>query len=262
MARMEWNVAGSRFYEAGVDRGVLYIGEDPGVPWIGLISVEEEISGGEATPYYIDGAKYLNLSASEEFQATITAYTYPVEFSQCDGTERVRPGLLFSQQKRKSFGFSYRTRVGNDIGGTDHAYKIHLIYEALATPSTRSTSSFADSIEASDFSWGLTTKPPSVSGYAPTSHVVVDSRYTHPDTLADIEDILYGTESTVPRLLSAEELIEIFDTPVVWSVTDNGDGTFLVAGPNENVADIGLDSFQLDHPSVEIVDEDSFTITY
>lgn len=262
MARLAWSTAGSRFYEAGVDQGVLYVGAAAGVPWIGLISVDENPSGGEAKPYYIDGIKYLNLSNTEEFEATIKAYTYPVEFSQCDGTARIRNGLFFGQQQRKPFGFSYRTMVGNDTDGSGHGYKIHLVYNALAAPSSRSASSYADSIDPSEFSWALTTKSRPVSGRSPTAHVIVDTRYTHPVTLAAVEDILYGSADAVARLLTPQELLAIFDIPVVWEVIDNGDGTYRVAGPDENVRDIGLNMVLIDHPSVTVVDADSFTITY
>lgn len=262
MARILWSTVGTRFYEAGVDRGVLYIDSLAGVPWIGLIAVDENPVVGERREYYIDGEKYLNLSSKDDFEATIRAYTYPVEFSQCDGTAQVRTGLFFTQQRRKSFGFSYRTLVGNDTEGTDHGYKLHIVYNALATPSTRSAASFSDSIEPSDFTWNLTTKPFTVSGHASTAHVIVDSRYTNEFAMSVIEDILYGSDTEISRLPTPQELIEIFDTPLAYSVTDNGDGTFLVAGPNENVSFLSEGLYTIDHPTVTIVDEDSFTLTY
>lgn len=261
MARIAWTIAGSRFFEAGVDRGVLYIDDLAGIPWVGLISVEENPTGGEAQPYYIDGVKYLNVSKVEEFEATIKAFTYPVEFSQCDGSDRIRTGLFFSQQRRKSFGFSYRTMIGNDVNGLNLGYKIHLIYNALVTPSSRSASTFADSIEASDFSWSLTTKPRVVSGYGPTAHVVVDSRYTEPEYVAAIEDILYGTDSDVARMIAPEELIAIFDAPVEWVVIDEGAGRYFIGGPEDNVSNMGGGVYTLDHPDVTD-GGDTITITY
>lgn len=261
MSRIAWNAIGSRFFEAGVDRGVLYIGTDAGIPWTGLISVDENPNGGEPKAFYIDGEKYLNISSVEEFEATIKAYTYPIEFSQCDGTAQVRNGLFFGQQGRKSFGFSYRTKIGNDVDGVDHGYKIHLVYNALATPSSKSLSSFSDSPEASDFSWNLTTKPNKVSGYSSTAHVVVDSRYTHPTTLGAIEDVLYGTETDVAQLPTPQELMDIFDIPVVFSVTDNGDESFTIGGPGATVLDIGLGMFILDYSTVVSVDADTFTVS-
>lgn len=261
MSRIAWNAAGSRFYEAGVDRGVLYIGTAAGVPWSGLISVDENPTGGEAKPYYIDGEKYLNMSSNEEFEATIRAYTYPVEFSECDGSSRVRDGLFFGQQGRKTFGFCYRTKIGNDLNGVDHGYKLHLVYNALATPSSKSISTFGDSPEASDFSWNLSTKSRKVSGYRSTAYVVVDSRYTHPVTLGSIEDILYGSDSGISRLPTPEELVTIFDIPVVFEVADNEDGTFTVAGPGDTVLDIGLGKFVVDYGTVVEVDPDTYTIS-
>jgi len=262
MGRIAWNVAGSRTYEAGVDRGVLYVDALAGVPWVGLISVDEAPSGGEAKPYYLDGIKYLNVSNTEEFEATITAYTYPLEFSECDGTIRVRPGLFFGQQKRKPFGFSYRTMVGNDTAGIQHGYKIHLVYNALATPSSRSASTRGETTDATDFSWNLTTQSRLIDGYNSTAHVIIDSRYTHPTVLASIEDTLYGSDSKVSSLPTPEELIAIFDTPLEFTVFDNGDGSYLVEAPDDIVTDIGAGRFIIDHSSVEDIDGNTYTIVY
>lgn len=262
MARIAWNVAGTRFYEAGVDRGVLYVESLAGVPWTGLISVEESRRGGSAKPYYIDGVKYLNISEPEEFEATINAYTYPVEFSQCDGTARARPGLFFGQQRRKSFGLSYRTMIGNDTTGNDHAYKINIVYNALAAPTNRSANSYNDSVEVTEFSWSITTKPLAIPGFGHTAHVVVDSRYTHPIRMAAIEDILYGTDQYVARLPTPEELMLIFDEPISFSVTDNGNDTYLISGPDEIVTNIGSDQFMIDHESIELIGDGSFVIAY
>lgn len=262
MSRIAWNTAGSHIYEAGVDRGVLYLPETAGVPWIGLISVDENPTGGDAQPLYIDGVKYLNLAAAEEFEATIKAYTYPVEFSECDGSAQVRPGLFFSQQQRQYFSLCYRTMVGNEQEGTRLGYKLHLIYNAMATPSSRSLSTFSDSVEAADFSWSITTTPIWADGHMSTAHIVIDSRYTADYTLAAIENILYGTDDDVARIPDAEDLMDIFDTPLDFTVTDEGDGMFLVAGPTANVYSIGDNQFTIDHPSVTNVDADTSTITY
>ena len=262
MARIGWETTGSKYFESGVDRGVLYVDALEGIPWVGLIGVDEAPGGAEARPYYIDGVKYLNLPTLDEFEATIRAYTYPVEFGRCDGTARIRSGLFFGQQNRKSFGFSYRTMVGNDVEGVTHGYKIHLVYDALATPSSRNAATASNQVEAMELSWSITTKPRAVDGAAPTAHVVIDSRFTHPVTMGAIEDILYGSESTVARLPTPQELVAIFDVPVAWDVFDNEDGTYTVSGPDENVYDIGSGMVMIDHPSVSIVDEDSFTIAY
>lgn len=210
MPRLSWSATGERFYETGVDRGVLYVGTNPGVAWTGLTSVSESPSGGEPKAYYIDGIKYLNLSSAEEFEATVNAFNSPPEFGPCDGTVSIQNGLFVTQQPRKPFGLSYRTKVGNDIDGSDHAYKIHLVYNALAAPSERSNNTLGDSTEPNDLSWSITTRPPVVTGFKPTAHFLIDSRLTPQDILIEIEDILYGSDANSSRLPSAQELTDMF----------------------------------------------------
>lgn len=218
MTRLSWDASGERFYETGVDRGVLYAPSSTGVAWTGLISVSESPTGGEARPYYIEGYKYLNLSSAEEYAASISAYNSPPEFGPCDGTVSIQNGLFVTQQPRKSFGFSYRTRIGNDIDGPDHAYKIHLVYNALSSPPQRSNSSIDDSTKPLEIEWNITTMAPAITGYRPTAHFVIDSRFTAPFTLKSIEDFLYGSDSLAARLPQPTELIEFFEVPSVKAV--------------------------------------------
>lgn len=211
MPRLNWNAVGQRFYETGVDRGVLYIKNQVGVAWPGLVSVSESPSGGDAKPYYIDGFKFANVAAAEEFEATIDSFNNPPEFGPCDGVASINNGLLATQQPRKPFGFSYRTKLGNDTDGVDHAYKIHLIYNALAAPSQRSNSTVSDSLQPNTLSWSITTLPPAVSSLKPTAHFVIDSRSTPSDLLVEVEDILYGTVDATSRLPEVQELLGIFN---------------------------------------------------
>lgn len=212
MTRLEWNTVGERTFEAGVDRGVLYIEGFAGVPWNGLISISESPSGGDVTPHYIDGIKYLNQVSGEDFQATLEAFTYPEEFSLCDGTAPVKNGLFATQQSKKSFGLSYRTKVGNDVAGIEYGYKIHLVYNAIASPTDRPNNTLTDSIEPFNFSWDIFTKPPTFTGYKPTAHFIIDFRNTPSELMQQIEDILYGHTDATPRLPSVEELISIFES--------------------------------------------------
>lgn len=215
MTALTWDQVGERLYETGVDRGVLYIPNgsgvyDMGVAWNGLTTVTESPSGAEASPQYADNIKYLNLVSAEEFGATIEAYTYPEEFGQCDGTAAPAAGVLLGQQGRKTFGLAYRTRVGNDLDGVDHGYKLHLIYGALAAPSEKAYSTINDSPEAITFSWEVATTPVQVEGYKPTSVIVVDSTVVDPADLANLEDILYGDVGVDPRLPLPDEVIGLF----------------------------------------------------
>lgn len=211
MSVLTWGNIGERFYETGVDRGVLFPKIGDGVPWNGLISVSESPSGGEPRPYYYNGFKYLNLSTSEEFEASIDAYSAPEEFAKCDGIGSIHNGLFITQQPRESFGLSYRTLIGDDIIGTDLGYKIHLIYNALASPSSRSNASLNDSPTPMALSWNITTAPPPITGFKSSAHFVVDSRKTPASVLSLIEGVLYGTPSSSPRMPSVSELLDLFE---------------------------------------------------
>lgn len=209
MARLIWHSRGERFYEQGVDRGVLYVDSSLGVAWPGLISVQESPSGGEPKAYYIDGYKYLHISSKEEFVATIEAFSSPPEFAPCDGLSSIMNGLFATQQPRKQFNFCYRTMVGNDVKRSV-GYKLHLVYNALAAPSERANSTLGESVDPSSFSWQIETRPPAIVGRKPTAHFIIDSRSTPPMLMSRIEDILYGTESWSARLPQPQEIIDLF----------------------------------------------------
>ena len=196
MAKIEWDKTGERLYETGVKNGVLYVQEGgaypKGVAWNGLTAVTESPSGAEATPLYADDIKYLNLLSTEEFGATIEAYTYPDEFAACDGSASLVDGVMIGQQARKTFGLCYRTTIGNDTDGNDHGYKLHIIYGALAAPSEKAYATINDSPEAITFSWEVTTTPVNVTGAKPTASITIDSTKADPTKLAALEKILYG----------------------------------------------------------------------
>lgn len=261
MTRLIWSQAGTRYFESGVDRGVLYVGAAPGVPWIGLINVEEKPTGGDARPRYIDGKKYLNTSAHEEFEATLTAYTYPRQFEPCEGSVQVRPGLMVTQQPRASFGLSYRTLIGNDTDGTEHGYKLHLVYNALAKPSSKRFNTLDDSPDPTEFSWDVTTRPPVMAGYKPTAHMVIDSRYTNAITLASLEDILYGTDVTPPTLPTFAEVLAVFDTLVDLEVVDNGDGSADISAPDDAITVYGDGMYAITWETVEDNGDGTYTIS-
>lgn len=213
MAKLVWDKTGDRLYETGVKNGVLYIPTSgvysKGVAWNGLTAVTESPSGAEATALYADDTKYLSLMSTEEFGATIEAYTYPDEFAACDGSAELAGGVMIGQQKRSTFGLCYKTTIGNDTEGNDHGYKLHIIYGALAKPSERAYASINDSPEAITFSWEITTTPVNVTGAKPTASLVIDSTKADPSKLAALEDILYGKDGepgNEPRLPLPDEI--------------------------------------------------------
>jgi hypothetical protein len=218
MAPLTWDQVGEKIYETGVDRGVLYLPDVAGVyntgfAWNGLTTVTESPSGAEPTAQYADNIKYLNLISAEEFGATIEAFTYPEEFGQCDGTALPAPGVAVGQQGRKTFGLSYRTRVGNDVDGTDYGYKLHLIYGCQAAPSEKAYATINDSPEAISFSWDVTTSPVPVTDYKPTSLIVVDSTVVDPTDLASLEALLYGAGIVEAALPTPDAVIALFAGP-------------------------------------------------
>ena len=215
MAVLTWDEIGERTYETGVDHGVLYIPNgsgvyNDGVSWNGLTTVTESPSGAEANAQYADNIKYLNLISAEEFGATLEAFTYPPEFAQFDGLVVPQAGVAIGQQNRKTFGLSYRTTLGNDIDGNAYGYKLHLVYGCVAAPSEKAYNTINDSPEAITFSWEIATTPVPVTGYAPTSLIVIDSTVADPTNLTALELLLYGDVAVDPQLPTPNEVITIF----------------------------------------------------
>lgn len=212
MSKLVWDNVGERLYETGVKNGVLYVYDaknkkyGTGVAWNGLTAVTESPSGAEATALYADDIKYLNLMSTEEFGATIEAYTYPEEFGACDGSANLVDGISIGQQKRSTFGLCYRTTLGNDTDANDYGYKLHIIYGCLAAPSEKAYATINDSPEAITFSWEVTTTPVAVEGFKPTACITIDSTKVDAELLKAIEDKLYGTEAEEATLLLPDEI--------------------------------------------------------
>lgn len=234
MSKLVWDQTGERFYETGVDHGVIYpmtSGAYPtGVAWNGLTSVDENPSGADANAVYADNIKYLNLISKEDFGATIGAYTYPDEFAECDGSAELAPGVRGSQQARKTFGFSYRSKIGNDEVGDEYGYKLHLVYGCKASPSSKSRTTINESPEAMELSWEINTTPAEVTvknpktnrPYNPMAHIEIDSTKTSAEKLEAIEAILYGTENSTARLPLPDEVIGLMAAVTYTAVTPVG----------------------------------------
>jgi len=215
MAKLTWDETGARLYETGVRMGVLYPqaadGNYPkGIAWNGLTAVNENPSGAEANKQYADDINYLNLYSAEEFGCTIEAFTYPEEFAECDGSAEVAEGVYIGQQDRKAFGFCYRTVVGNDVQNDAYGYKIHLVYGAKASPSSKGYQTINNSPEAINFSWEVTTTPVNVEGHKPVATLTIDSTKVDSAKLKALEEKLYGGASTEAQLPLPDEIIAMF----------------------------------------------------
>lgn len=221
MAALLWDQISEHFYENGDDHAVVYPFDstakayNKGYAWSGITGVTESPSGAEETALYADNIKYLSLRSAEEYAQTVTAYSYPEEFGKLDGSKKVN-GMRIYQQARKTFGFSYRSNLGNDTDANDHGYRLHLVYGLTASPSERAYKTVNDSPEAIEFSWEMKGIPVSVSGHKPTCLVTIDSTdFTTPEAkarLKKLEDILYGTDGG--EVTYEEVTPEVGDNPV------------------------------------------------
>lgn len=237
MTRLTWE---DRNYSAGVDRGVFYPQNGPGEPWNGLVSVQELAPEMNGRNRYLDGEKNRQSLGQEEFSGVIQAFTYPDSFY----------AVLLTRKRTKTFGLSYRVN-------TQSGYKIHLVYNVLITPST--TIYLQD--EAEPFNWGFTTIPVPVPGVRKSSHVVIDAAKTYSWTLAALENIIYGSDSAQPRLPMPEEIFNIFEDNSILKVTDNGDGTFTVDGPDSAIQMLDATTFEITWPSAVYLDPVTYTIS-
>ena len=217
MTKLQWDQTGERFYETGTKRGVLYPKNaagvyQKGVAWNGLTAISESPSGAEETKIWADDIKYLSLYSAEEFGATIEAYTYPDEWEECDGSAVLADGVYIGQQARRGFGLCYRTVVGNDSQGESYGYKLHFIYNAMASPSEKSYATINDSPEAITFSWEITTTPISFGEtHKPSATLIIDSTKIDQAILKQIEDKAYGTASSDPELPTPEWIISLLE---------------------------------------------------
>lgn len=225
-----WDNPGGRDYETGLDRGVLYLPNGFAVAWNGLTSIVEK-SDADLTPVYYDGMKISNLVSIGDYSATLKAFTCPEEFLDLEGFSELNPGVFVSNQPQGTFCLSYRTLEGNDVSGNDAGYKLHVVYNLVATPSDMTYSTVTDTITPVEFEWTITAVPEDIPGVRPTAELIFDSRDCDPGLLAEIEGILYGTEDLFAELPSMSDLLTMVSDwylthPPIITITDNGDGTW------------------------------------
>jgi len=210
MTVLVWNQPGQKTYESGLDRGVFFENGLIGHAWNGLVSVDKAVAGGEVEQYYYDGVKYLDFVASEDYQATLTAFSVPPMFHECEGQKEVYPGLFASHQRRKTFALSYRTGLGNDLELDDYGYKLHLVWGATASPSSQSYTTRSDSVELNTRQWQIDCVPPTSNTFKPTAHLEINSVRTDPAVLLQIENLIYGTAGTSSQMPTQAQVVAIF----------------------------------------------------
>lgn len=244
--RISWSSMADRTYETGLDRGVLYLNDGTVVPWNGLTAVDE--SGADsATAYYIDGRPFLHLPKPKEFTATIKAYTYPDEFASVMGLVEVTDGMYLDSQMGGSFHLCYRTLIGSALKGEAEGYKIHLVYNATVNTPGRSYGTLTNTISPIDLEWDIQAVPMPVEGYRPTAHIIIDTRHMDAVKLAEIEDILYGTDVLAPTMPDPQTVFDTMSYGDTLIVIDNGDGTWEARGSNAVLSMVEDGVFQVNH---------------
>lgn len=210
--------------------------------WNGVTDISENTEGGEANNIYADDMKYLVLVSAENWKVSIQAYTYPNEFSECLGNLELVPGLYMSHQTRKHFGLCYKTIEGNDVRGNDYGYKLHIVYDVLASPSDLGYQTISDSPEANEMSWDLSAGTISISGHKPTPEIILNYRAMGKlglgNILHKIEDILYGTEETNATILDPSQIGQIIDTGTHLC---DSDGNFIFDSEEERISSMVYD---------------------
>lgn len=256
MSRITWGDPGTRDYEAGVDRGVFYPTVGPGLPWNGLIGVQENPTGLETSTKFVDGVPYRTHKTRGNFSARIQAYAHPLEFAKYDG-----PFIFGNEsQSRKPFNLSYRTKVANDLDSED-SYLIHLVYNAVVSPSARNYTSIGSNTQPTSLEWELNTIPEFLPDGRTASHLVINSKIAYPWALNALENVLYGSTDTDPRFPSITEILNIFEDASILRITDNGDGTWTADGPDDAIIMFDDTTFQITWPSAIYIDSDSYLIS-
>lgn len=217
MAKLKFDEIGKHLYETGVSEAVLFVQDETGaypkgVAWNGVKAANESPSGAEANDHYADNIKYLSLTSAENFEGTIEAFYSPKEFDECDGMAEIVKGVTAHQQNRKSFGFAFKSIIGNDVKQNAYGQKLHLWYGCKAAPSERSHASIGDSIEPANPSWSISSTPVNVPGYKPTSVITIDSTVVTTEKWKAINDAIYGTENTEPYLPDPSKVIELMNS--------------------------------------------------
>ncbi len=266
MTALVWDQVGDRTFESGVDRGVLYLPDGSAVPWNGLLSVTERFSN-EKSPVYYDGFRVNDSVSLSDFEATLRALTYPDEFLELEGikTGFDTAGVYLGDQKPKSFALSYRSRVGNDVDGGEAGYKLHVVYNLTASPSDKEYASVSDTLEPVEFEWDISAIPEDLMsfGFAPSAHVIIDTRTIDPGILADLEAVLYGSDVDDASLLSMADLLEVVygAESYLIQITDNGDNSWTADVADDDLLTITGDSFELDGANVVWLDADTYRVT-
>lgn len=255
-----WDKVGERFYETGIDRGVLYLLDGRAVVWNGLTEVTEKV-GNSTSPLYFDGMKIGEDITLGDFEATLKAFTYPDEFYEVQGFASLRHGILLGDQRPEAFNLSYRTKIGNDEN-QDRGYKIHILYNVIAMPNDNTVKTLSESVSLEEFEWDLTATPEEIDGFSPTAHIVLNSLDVDSYLLENLESLLWGNGNNPPSLPTLQDLITLIEGWYRVEIIDHGDGTWsAVSSIPGMITMTSPTQFSIISDGVTIIDSDTYQIT-
>lgn len=218
MAKMTWHGTGEREIEAGVSEVALFpignSGYETGVAWNGVTAINENPSGADVTDLYADNIKYASMRSADKFGFTIEAFTYPDEWAECDGSKEAKDGVFLGQQGRKAFGLVYKSQIGDETHpNMDKGYKLHIIYNSTASPSSRGYTTINENPDAISFSWEANSTPVSVTGYKSTCEITIDSTKANATKLTALLEKIYGSDNSDPTLPDPDTVLSDMTPP-------------------------------------------------
>ena len=261
MTSLEWDKVENRYFQAGLDRGVLYPPIGSGIPWNGLTKVEEDLGDESAQGFYIDGVKYMDAQTMSDYTASMNAFTYPDEFLEFEGIQQLGRGLYVDGQSVKQFGLSYRTGIGNAVN-PDLGYRIHILYNLTATPDDKEFNTQGGDSDIIEFGWNITALSEPIVGYRPTAHAIIDSRWMTPQLLKELEGILYGDDTQDAQLPPLADLMAMLLEWHLIEIVDNGDGTWTATTQYDDLITMtDPTTFAIDQIDVTYLDADTYVIS-
>lgn len=259
MSKLEWNRPQDQIFEAGLDRGVIYVEDGPVVAWSGLSSVDDE---GESTirEFFIDGIKYLAMVSPRDWKGKLVAYTYPAEFAELIGVAEMGDGLYVDSQVPGRFNLSYRTMISAPAVDTIPHYKIHLIYKVMASLAGFTSETLtSDATDPTGFEFELSAVPIQIPGRRPSAHIILDTRKMTDSTRTQLEDLIYGSDTQEPTLPTIPQLVDLLNYGDEVIVVDNGDGTWTATGSNANIQILDDEGhFAIHNVAAEYLSEDIY----
>lgn len=261
MPALKWDLVGERFYEYGVSKGVIYMQDGRNVAWSGLLSVDQG-NDRSTTPIYYDGMKVNDLVSPSSYKGKIEAITYPDEVLELEGLSRMTAGIYLGEQNPETFNFSYQTKIGNDTGGQDLGYKIHLLYNVTLIAQDQTHQTLSADFETTPFTWDITSVPQEVPNHMPSARIMLDSRMVPKTILDSIELRLYGKDTLDANPPSFDELVDEILSYLAVDILDRKDGTFSATSDLAGyVVNTSATEFELRNVDAEYIDADTYNVS-